>query len=261
VTALIECGGNGSNPGFAGACGNVRWTGTPLGPLLKELGLMKRSEEVVFYGTNEKVEKIRDKDYPQHFARSLTVEHAMREEVLLACGDERRTAGSGAWITHLRLVVPGWFGIAWVKCAAASGRGARSPFHGQMDGARIRHDPSAREPERSGTVWRETSVCNISIKSVTARSGPAPGRCPGKSAAPRGVTARRSTRVEVEDRRRSVASSGPGKEAGPRHRCEARLELPGVWIGPMRRRGVQHHRVPRRGRRWAHSGRPPMILR
>ena len=81
ITATLECGGNGSNPGFSGACGNIRWTGTPLGPLLKELGLMKRSEEIVFYGSDEKVEKIREKDYPQNFARSLTLGHALREEV------------------------------------------------------------------------------------------------------------------------------------------------------------------------------------
>ena len=37
ITATLDCGGHGSNPGFSGACGNVRWTGTPLGPLLQEL--------------------------------------------------------------------------------------------------------------------------------------------------------------------------------------------------------------------------------
>ncbi|MBN8249268.1 MAG: molybdopterin-dependent oxidoreductase, partial [Verrucomicrobia bacterium] len=34
LVATLECGGNGSNPGFSGACGNIRWTGTRLGPLL-----------------------------------------------------------------------------------------------------------------------------------------------------------------------------------------------------------------------------------
>src|SRR6185312_12541060 len=36
VTATLECSGNSSNPGFMGAIGNIRWTGTPLAPLLKE---------------------------------------------------------------------------------------------------------------------------------------------------------------------------------------------------------------------------------
>ena len=34
VTATLECGGNGSNPGFMGAIGNVRWTGTSRAPFL-----------------------------------------------------------------------------------------------------------------------------------------------------------------------------------------------------------------------------------
>lgn len=29
LTATLECGGNGSSPGFMGAIGNVKWTGTP----------------------------------------------------------------------------------------------------------------------------------------------------------------------------------------------------------------------------------------
>lgn len=166
VTALIECGGNGSNPGFAGACGNVRWTGTPLGPLLKDLGLMKRSEEVVFYGTDEKVEKIRDKEYPQHFARSLTVEHAMREEVLLAWAMNGEPLGAAHGFP-LRLVVPGWFGIAWVKWLRRVEVLDRR-FMGKWM-AREYVTIRGEETERSGTVWRETSVCNICIKSVTAR--------------------------------------------------------------------------------------------
>src|SRR4030095_16446467 len=57
VTATLECSGNSSNPGFMGAIGNVKWTGTPLAPLLKECGLLDRAIEIVFFGTDEKVEK------------------------------------------------------------------------------------------------------------------------------------------------------------------------------------------------------------
>ena len=35
VTATLECGGNGADPGFMGAIGNIRWTGTPLVDLLQ----------------------------------------------------------------------------------------------------------------------------------------------------------------------------------------------------------------------------------
>src|ERR1041385_1579377 len=36
ITATLECSGNSSNPGFMGAIGNIRWTGTPLASLLRE---------------------------------------------------------------------------------------------------------------------------------------------------------------------------------------------------------------------------------
>src|SRR5690349_8247875 len=53
VTATLECGGNGSSPGFMGAIGNVRWTGTSLRDLLDECGPLKRGIEVVFFGADE----------------------------------------------------------------------------------------------------------------------------------------------------------------------------------------------------------------
>src|SRR5256885_15935340 len=84
VTATLECSGNSSNPGFLGAIGNLRWTGTPLGPLLRECGLLARGREVVFFGADEKVEKIREQDFPQNFARSLAMKDALSDDVLLA---------------------------------------------------------------------------------------------------------------------------------------------------------------------------------
>src|SRR5262245_39384249 len=36
VATTLECGGNGLGPGFMGAIGNVKWTGTPLAELLRE---------------------------------------------------------------------------------------------------------------------------------------------------------------------------------------------------------------------------------
>ncbi len=166
ITATLECGGNGSNPGFSGACGNIRWTGTPLGPLLRDLGLMRRSEEIVFYGSDEKVEKIRDKDFPQNFARSLTLEHALRDEVLLAW----EMNGQPLLEQHgfpLRLIVPGWFGIAWVKWLKRVDVLDRR-FMGKWM-AREYVTIRGEEQGHDWMNWRETSVCNIGVKSVTAR--------------------------------------------------------------------------------------------
>ena len=50
ITATLECGGNGLGPGFMGAIGNIRWTGTPLADLLADCGPLKRAIEVVKKG-------------------------------------------------------------------------------------------------------------------------------------------------------------------------------------------------------------------
>ena len=43
-TATMECSGNGAGPKFLGAVANTRWTGTPLAPILKEVGVKARGD-------------------------------------------------------------------------------------------------------------------------------------------------------------------------------------------------------------------------
>ena len=166
VIATLECSGNSSSPGFAGAIGNVKWTGTPLASLLKESGLNSRGIEVVFFGADEKVEKIRDKDYSQNFARSLSLADAVRDDVLLAyeMNGEPLAAAHGA---PLRLIVPGWFGIAWVKWLSRIELLDRRYMSKYM----AREYVTIRGEEKDGkTIWRETSVGPIDVKSIVARA-------------------------------------------------------------------------------------------
>ncbi len=165
VTATLECSGNSSSPTFMGAVGNVRWTGTPLGPLLQECGLHRRAIEAVFFGHDEKVEKIREQDYAQNFARSLALKEAFREEVILAyeMNGKPLPPEHGA---PLRLIVPGWFGIAWVKWLKRIEVLDRR-FMGKW---MAREYVTIRGEERPDcTVWRETSVGPIDVKSIVAR--------------------------------------------------------------------------------------------
>lgn len=165
VTATLECSGNSSNPGFMGAIGNVTWTGTPLAPLLKECAPFERAIEVVFFGADEKVEKIREKEYLQNFARALSTQDTMREEILLAY----EMNGAPLPKEHggpLRLVVPGWFGIAWVKWLTRIELLDRRYMSKYMG----REYVTIRGEEHDGkTIWRETSVGPIDVKSIVAR--------------------------------------------------------------------------------------------
>ncbi len=167
ILATLECGGNGAGIGFMGAIGNIKWTGTPLAPLLRECGLMKRSKEVVFYGADEKTEKIRDQDFTQNFARSLALEHALEDEVILAwaMNDQPLEDLHGA---PVRLVVPGWFGIAWVKWLTRIDLLDRRFMGKWMAREYVTIRGEERGPET--TNWRETSVCNINVKSLAARA-------------------------------------------------------------------------------------------
>lgn len=166
VTATLECGGNGSNPGFMGAIGNVRWTGTPLVDLLEECSPLKRAIEVVFFGADEKVEKIREKDYPQNFARSLHINDARRDDILL-CYEMNGEPLEKEHGYPLRLIVPGWFGIAWVKWLNRIELLDRRYMSKYMAQEYV----TLRGEERGDkTIWRLTSVGPLDVKSVIARA-------------------------------------------------------------------------------------------
>ena len=122
--------------------------------------------EVVFYGADEKTEKIKDNDYPQHFARSLSVKDALDDRILLAYEMD----GKPLALEHgfpLRLIVPGWYGIAWVKWLRRIEVLDRR-FMGRFmarDYVTIRG-----EEEADGEIiWRETSVTRLNVKSIVAR--------------------------------------------------------------------------------------------
>jgi DMSO/TMAO reductase YedYZ molybdopterin-dependent catalytic subunit len=165
LTATLECGGNGSSPGFRGAIANVKWAGTPLAPILKEAGVAPEAIEVAFWGRDKGKEKIRGGEYEQHFARCLSVAMATRDDVILCyeMNGAPLTAGHGF---PVRLVVPGWFGIAWVKWLArieVRDRALKTRFM-------AKDYVTLRGEEVDGrTVWTETLVGPINVKSVAAR--------------------------------------------------------------------------------------------
>ncbi len=166
ITATLECGGNSNGPGFMGAIGNVKWTGTPLVDLLEECAPLKRAIEVVFFGADERIEKIRDKDYLQNFARSLHITDARREDLLL-CYELNGQPLPKEHGFPLRLVVPGWFGITWVKWLNRIELLDRRYMSKYMAQEYV----TLRGEERPNkTIWRLTSVGPMDVKSIIARA-------------------------------------------------------------------------------------------
>jgi sulfane dehydrogenase subunit SoxC len=115
----MECAGNGrtlmspraqSQPWVLEAVGTGEWTGVPLATVLDEAGVRDGAVDVVFTGGDRGI----DADIEQAFQRSLSVETARESGALLAY----ELNGAPLPPQHgfpLRLVVPGWYGMANVK--------------------------------------------------------------------------------------------------------------------------------------------------
>lgn len=118
LRVTLECAGNGrantaprwpSMPWMDGAVGTSEWTGTPLKTLLQRAGLKASAFDVVFFGTDRGFDKV-EHDY----GRALSPDKALGDDVLLV------TAMNGQPLLPqhgfpLRLIVPGWYGMASVK--------------------------------------------------------------------------------------------------------------------------------------------------
>ncbi|MFQ5880429.1 MAG: sulfite oxidase [Dehalococcoidia bacterium] len=119
IAVTMECAGNGralltprpiSQPWLLEAVGTAEWTGTPLQGILAEAGINDKAVEIIFAGLDRGVEG----GQVQYYQRSLSIDEATREEVLLAY----HMNGQPLQPQHgypLRLIVPGWYGMASVK--------------------------------------------------------------------------------------------------------------------------------------------------
>lgn len=118
----LECAGNGrrhvsprwpSQPWGTEAVGTADWTGTSLHHLLQLAGIAKECKEIVFHGSDAGI----DGGHVHNFARSLSTDMALHEDVMIAW----QMNGQPLAPQHgfpLRLIVPGWYGMASVKWLA-----------------------------------------------------------------------------------------------------------------------------------------------
>src|SRR5262249_29335445 len=115
--AGFECSGNGPKR-ISGLAGNASWAGASLASVLKDFGIRPQAKEVVFFGADKGTEEVSHgggtSTVEQRFARSLALEDAVGSDVLLAyeMNGEPLSLYQGA---PLRLIVPGWYGVANIK--------------------------------------------------------------------------------------------------------------------------------------------------
>ena len=163
-TTVFECSGN-SRGLVHGMVGNATWAGAALMPLLAEVRPTTDSREVYFWGADTGTEEIRGQEYEQNFARSMSLEHVNETGPILAyeMNGEPLPAAHGF---PVRLIVPGWYGIAQVKWLERIELGVDRLMTRFM--AKDYVTLMGRE-ENGRTEWLETSVTHQRVKSVIAR--------------------------------------------------------------------------------------------
>ena len=159
----MECAGNGrarlrprplSQPWLNEAIGTGGWTGTPVVALLDALGVWDDATEVVFTGADRGLEG----GVEQHYARSLRLEEIRETGALLAW----ELNGMPLPPQHgapLRLVVPGWYGMAsvkWLRAIDVVGE----PFDGYQQ---VRAYRFRQVPEEPGEPVRRIAVRSLMV--------------------------------------------------------------------------------------------------
>jgi DMSO/TMAO reductase YedYZ molybdopterin-dependent catalytic subunit len=123
MTVTLECAGNGRSfltprvggeQWALGAVSTAEWTGVPLAEVLDRAGVESGALEVVFRGADGPA---KDDNGANSFARALTLDEVRESGALLAYAMN----GEPLPRQHghpLRLIVPGWYGVASVKWLA-----------------------------------------------------------------------------------------------------------------------------------------------
>ena len=166
LTVTLECAGSGragitprnqSQPWHLEAVGTAAWTGTPLKGVLERAGLSDRAKDVVFYGKDHGFSGGIEHDY----GRSLSPSQAMHDDILLVW----EMNGAPLLPQHgypLRLIVPGWYGMASVKWLDRI-EVIDSPFDGYQQVGTYVYRKTANEPGEP--------ITNILVRSLMVPPG------------------------------------------------------------------------------------------
>lgn len=149
IEVTLECAGNGraaltprphSQPWLGEAVGTAEWTGTPLGAILDDAGVLDGATDVVFTGHDRGVQG----GIEQQYERSLSLADARRDEVLLVYAINGRPLPPQHGFP-LRLIVPGWYGmthVKWLRAVTVTDRA----FEGYQQAAAYHYRRDADDP-------------------------------------------------------------------------------------------------------------------
>ena len=174
-------------PVFTGGVGNARWAGTSLASLLEEAGVLEQGTEVIFWGADRGTVTIRDNvgilsggqtgvvepdttggldlTITEQFARSMSLREALHRDNLL-CYDMNGAPLSPEHGFPVRLIAPGWYGVANVKWLTR----IEVVDHRYAGRFMARDYVTVREEQRDGeTVWTFATVSHDRLKSAPAK--------------------------------------------------------------------------------------------
>ena len=187
VEFTLECAGNHGFEFLTGAIGNARWGGARLAPLLRSLDILNEGREVVFWGADQGQETIRDNSgilsggqtgttqpdtsggvdltVTERFARSMSLRDALSRDNLL-CYEMNGDPLPPEHGFPVRLIAPGWYGVANVKWLTR----IEVMDHRYAGKFMARDYVSIREERRDNqTVWTFTTVGQDRLKSAPAK--------------------------------------------------------------------------------------------
>jgi DMSO/TMAO reductase YedYZ molybdopterin-dependent catalytic subunit len=189
VDFTLECSGNNGTglAFFIGGIGNARWGGARLAPLLEDADILDEATEVIFWGVDRATTTIRDNGgirgggrtgmvqadsgggldltITEQFARSMSIGEALKRENLLCyeMNDEPLPPEHGF---PVRLIAPGWYGVANVKWLTR----IEVTDHRHAGQFMARDYVTIREEQRgTQTVWTFTTVGHDRLKSAPAK--------------------------------------------------------------------------------------------
>ena len=168
-----ECSGN-SPRGMQGLSSCGRFTGVRLRDVLRRVGVDDKAREVVFFGADKGAEDVVFRQntlkVQQQFARSITLENAMKPEPLLAWALNGQPLDRDHGFP-LRLIMPGWYGVANVKWLSEIHL-QETRFLGNFQARwyrTVRAVGGTGELTDPATQFVETEVSRLNLKSVIAR--------------------------------------------------------------------------------------------